>query len=108
VGAHLSSAPELGLPTGVLEGTEELVAIPPELGNLVGDLAGHLVDGHEERHLSLAEGVQDFALTSHDLEALFPVGDDADLGQMIVEPSLLVTVLPGSPHALKGHPTVQK
>src|SRR5207244_1559664 len=97
-----------GLPAGVPQGPQELIAVPTELGHLVGDLAGALVDGHEESHLALAQRVQDLALPANHLEDRLPVGHQLDLGKMVVEPGLPVQVLPGATDPLEGHPPVEE
>src|SRR5207245_6415054 len=87
---------------------QELIAIPAELSHLVRDLAGHLVDSHEEGHLALAKRVQNLSLPADHPEDRLSVRLELHRGQVIVQPDLLVEVLPCPADPLERHPSVEQ
>src|SRR5262249_1784106 len=76
------------------EGPDELVPVLVELADLALDAGRDLVDRHEERQLAVAEGVDDLAVAAGDLEDADPVGDQLDLGQVLVQGRPAVQVGP--------------
>src|SRR5215218_8197121 len=69
-----------GVRRGLAERSDELLAVVLERSD----------DRDEERHLPVLERVHDLSVSPTDLEDALTVGDELDLGQMLVELRALV------------------
>src|SRR6185369_14467926 len=92
-GARLGAG--LGVGGGLAERSDEPVPVVLELADLDLDTGRDVVDGHEERELPVFQRVDDLAVATGDLEEADAVGDELDLGQVLVEGGSAVQVVPG-------------
>src|SRR4029079_17884813 len=89
-----ASNPELRFARSVSQDADELIPVPSEVGHVARQLFRDLVDRHEECHLALTQRVEDLALPAHHAEDRLPVGDQLDLGEMLVESGFAIEEVP--------------
>src|SRR3990172_7128781 len=102
------SAPGLRVGGGLAQGTHEPVPVVLELPDLDLDAGRDVVDRDEERQLTFPQRIDDLAVSPGDLEDAHPVGDQLDLGQLLVELRATVQIVPRATYALERHPVVQQ
>src|SRR5215207_2679785 len=73
-----------GLRGSLSQGPDEFLAILAVLPHVGLDPARDVVDRHEESHLTVAQGVHHLAVAAADLEDALAIGDELDLGEMLV------------------------
>lgn len=91
-----------------LEHLAEALAIEFELGHVVFDAQGDLVDLDEERELTLAEGVEEFCLVVGYSEDGLAVGDEFDFGEMVVHVPCTPEIVPRTADPLDGKTVVEE
>ena len=91
-----------------MEHLEEVLTIELEPGDVFLDLAGDLIDGHEERQLALPERVDELGLVGGDTEDALAVGDQLHLREVRLHVCSAAEIVPGPSHPLHRHPVVEK
>src|SRR5690606_40951824 len=89
------------------EHLEELGPVELEIGDVLFDVPGDLVDRHEEGQLTLPEGVEELAVVVAHPEDRDTVGDQLHLGEVLVHRTFASEVLPGAADALQRHAVVE-
>jgi len=93
---------------GQLQGLDEFLSVSKELCDALIKVASDLVDGYEERHLTLAQSVEDLAIVLSDPEDALAIGDQLDPRQVLLQPRLLAKVLVCPAHPLERHPSIEE
>src|SRR5688572_14990119 len=90
------------------ERSNEPLAVFLELTDLGLDARRDVVDGDEERHLPVTEGVDHLTIAAADLEDRLSVRHELHLGEVFREACPLGEELPGAANALERHPSVEQ
>jgi len=92
---------------GLPKSLHELLPVTEKLGHPLVQVSSDLIDGQEERHLTLPERVENLTVVLGDSEDALAVGDQFHVSKMFVEPGLLPQEVVCAANSLKRHAAVE-